>query len=417
MRFVHGPLDHFFPMKSDIDVIRAGADSVFGFIRRTVERDGARCRWMTADYANQFHYGVTLFNGVGGIPLFLADYARLRKNEEAQKLGQGALEWCADPAHGGPIRGLHFGKAGPAFAVLQMDSLPASFAVERMCDQVTTSILRESPGPVTDMLGGASSNGFYLLQASKKRTDPKLLNGAMRCGEWLRQQLTRDNLGCHCLVRPDCQGFGDRPYLGFAHGISGVAFFFSLLYESTHESVWKETALELFETLFASAQPTHGGWNWSPKLGDQILSRCQWSHGAPGVGMAFLRAAEIFDDPRLLHAATMAGEATYSYGDFRTNATQCVGLAGSGDFLLELWSVTRETRWLDRALDFGNQVLRYRDVLSEGDAWPTDAPGVYSADFMYGAAGIGHFLLRLETQAELPMPLIGRNVPGDCPNN
>ena len=93
-------------------------------------------------------YGVTLFNGVGGIPLFLADYARLRKNEEAQELGRGALEWCADPAHGGPIRGLHFGKAGPAFAVLQMDSLPASFAVERMCDQVTTSILRESPGPI-----------------------------------------------------------------------------------------------------------------------------------------------------------------------------------------------------------------------------------------------------------------------------
>ena len=70
-----------------------------------------------------------------------------------------------------------------------------------------------------------------------------------------------------------------------------------------------------------------------------------------------------------------------------------------------------------RALEFANKVLRYRDVLSEGDVWPTDAPGVYSADFMYGAAGIGHFLLRLETQAEPPMPLIGRNVPGDCPND
>jgi hypothetical protein len=131
------------PLSNEIghDAIRAGTDSVFGFIRRTVERDGARCRWMTADYANQFHYGVTLFNGVGGIPLFLADYARLRKNEEAQELGRGALEWCADPTHGGPIRGLHFGKAGPAFAVLQMDSMPASSAVERMCDQVTISML------------------------------------------------------------------------------------------------------------------------------------------------------------------------------------------------------------------------------------------------------------------------------------
>jgi lantibiotic modifying enzyme len=404
-------------MKSDFDVISAGADSVFEFIRRTVEREGARCRWKTADYTNQFHYGISLFNGVGGIPLFLADYARLRVNEEAQELGWGALEWCADPAHEGPTRGLHFGKAGPAFSALQMSSIPPSSSVERMCDQVTISILRESPGPVTDMVGGASSNGFYLLEAWKKRMDSEFLDGAMRCGEWLRQQLTRDNLGCHCLARSDLKGFGDCPYSGFAHGIAGVAFFFSLLYEATRNSVWKETALELFETLFASAQATHGGWNWSRILGDQILSRCQWSHGAPGIGMSFLRAAEIFDDTRLLHAATMAGEATYSYGDFRSNPTQCVGLAGSGDFLLELWSITRESRWLDRALEFGNKILGYRDVLPEGDAWPTDAPGVYSADFMYGAAGIGHFLLRLETQGELPMPLIGRSFPSDRPND
>jgi hypothetical protein len=122
--------------------------------------------------------------------------------------------------------------------------------------------------------------------------------------------------------------------------------------------------------------------------------------------MAFLRATEIFNEPRLFHAATMAGEATYHYGDFRKNPTQCVGLAGGGDLLLELWRVTRESRWLDRASEFGEKVLHYRASLPEGDAWPTDEPGLYSADFMYGASGTGHFLLRLETEGRLPMPLI-----------
>jgi lantibiotic modifying enzyme len=256
------------------------------------------------------------------------------------------------------------------------------------------------------MVGGAASNGFYLLNAWKKHRDHQLLEGAMRCGEWLRQQLTRDQRGCHCLVRPD-GGFGKRPYSGFAHGISGVAFFFALLYEATGESAWEQAAMEIFDTLIADAQPIHEGWNWSPLLGDKELSRCQWSHGAPGIGLAFLRAAEIFDEPRLTHAATMAGEATYNYGDFRINPTQCVGLAGSGDFLLELWCVTRERRWLDRAFEFGEKVLAYRATLPEGDAWPTDEPGLYSADFMYGGSGTGHFLLRLETEGRLPMPLIG----------
>ena len=392
-------------MKPLYEIGSSGADSVFAFIRRTVERDGVRCRWKTADYKNQPHYGISIFNGVGGIPLFLADYARLRANEEALELAWGALEWCADPAHGGPVRGLHFGQAGPAFAVLHMDTLPSSPAIAALCERVTASILREEPGPVTDILGGASSNGFYLLQAWKKHGDPALLAGALRCGEWVRQQLVRDELGCHCLVQPEGnEFFGNRPYTGFAHGISGVAFFFALLHEATRESVWKQAALEIFDTLIAHAQPVYGGWNWSILLGNTKLTRCQWSHGAPGVGLAFLRASEILGEPRLRHAALMAGEATFHYGDFRNNPTQCTGLAGGGDFLVELWRVTGDKRWLERAREFGEKVLTYRAILPEGDAWPTDEPGLYSADFMYGAAGTGHFLLRLETEGRLPMP-------------
>ena len=100
-------------------------------------------------------------------------------------------------------------------------------------------------------------------------------------------------------------------------------------------------------------------------------------------------------------------EAAYGYGDLRHNPTQCFGLASSGDLLLELWRVTRENRWLDRALEFGELVLNYRATLPEGDAWPTDEPGLYSADFMCGGSGTGHFLLRLETQGSLSMPLMG----------
>jgi hypothetical protein len=59
---------------------------------------------------------------------------------------------------------------------------------------MTASILHEDPGPVTDIVGGASSNGFYLLVAWKKRGDHRLLEGAARCGQWVRQQLTRDQL-------------------------------------------------------------------------------------------------------------------------------------------------------------------------------------------------------------------------------
>lgn len=393
-------------VKLDPGIISAGADSVFAFIRRTAEHERQTCRWKTADYENRFHYGISIFNGVGGIPLFLADYAQMRRNEEALELALAALEWCADSGQEGPTRGLYTGKAGPAFVALYLDAQERSPAITALCERVTTSILHEDPGPVTDIMGGAASNGFYLLQLWKKAKEHKLLEGAKRCGEWLLQQLAHDQLGCHCLIRPDGQ-FGKRPYSGFAHGTSGVAFFFALLYEATQESAWKEVAMELFDTLIAHAKLIHGGWNWTPLLGDEVLSRCQWSHGASGIGVAFLRASEILAETRLIQAATMAGEAAYGYGDLRHNPTQCFGLASSGDLLLELWRVTRENRWLDRALEFGELVLNYRATPPEGDAWPTDEPGLYTADFMCGGSGTGHFLLRLETQGSLSMPLMG----------
>ncbi len=371
-----------------------------------MERDGTRARWETLDYANRPHYGISLFNGVGGIPVFLADYARLRGNEEARALALGALEWCALPEHAGWVRGLHFGKAGPAFSALLNEGALESPAVAGLVAKVDDAILNEDPGPVTDLVGGAASNGFYLLESWKVRGTSAYLDGATRCGEWLLRQLARDDSGCHCLVSPGSNMFGGHVFLGLAHGIAGVALFFTLLHEATRETAWKSAALEIFDTLERHARPVHGGWNWPGVIGEDECSRCQWSHGAPGIGMAFLKAYEIFGELRLLRAALMAGEATFAYGDLRQNATQCIGLAGCGDYLLELARVTREPRWLERANGFGRMTVAYRATLPEGDVWPTDGVGLYSPDFMYGGAGIGHFLLRLETQGELPMPLI-----------
>ncbi len=383
-----------------------GADSVFSFIRRTAERDGARCRWKTVDYENKLQYNTTLFNGVGGIPLFLIDYARVRGNEEARDLARGALEWCAASAPAKPMRGLHFGQVGPAFSALGLDAGNLSPTVTALCERVDASLLREHPGPVTDLVGGASSNGFYLLRAWRKQGDVVLLNGAIRCGEWLKSQLIRDALGCHCAARPDGEWFGPEAHTGLAHGIAGVAFFFARLFEATRENEWKDLALEIFDTLIATAMPSHGGWNWSPTLGETDLSRCQWSHGSPGIGLAFLFGARFLGESRLHHAALMAGETTFHAGDFRKNPTLCTGLTGGGELLLELWRETGDLLWLERAHDFGRQILTYRVELPEGDAWPTDEPGLYSADFVYGAAGIGHFLLRLENEGNVPMALM-----------
>ena len=51
--------------------------------------------------------------------------------------------------------------------------------------------------------------------------------------------------------------------------------------------------------------------------------------------------------------------------------------------------VTGKQIWMQRAHDFARRAMAYRISTLEGDAWQADEPGVYSPDFMCGAAGTG----------------------------
>lgn len=273
------------------------------------------------------------------------------------------------------------------------------------CEQNADVILREDPGPFTDLMGGAASNGLYLLRLWNVTDEARFLDGARRNGAWLCDQLVRDDEGCHCLCRPDGE-FGDRPFLGAAHGISGVAHFLLMLHEATGEEGWADAAHNILTTLERHAIADRGGLNWVPMLGDTELSRCQWSHGAPGIGIVFLKAAQVLGEARYRQAAIKAGETTYAYGDFRKNITQCIGLSGCGELFVELYRDLGDEMWMHRAQEFADLAMPYRDQLPEGEAWPTDEPGLYSADFMYGASGLGHYFLRMMDPHNVPMPFM-----------
>jgi lantibiotic modifying enzyme len=191
-----------------------------------------------------------------------------------------------------------------------------------------------------------------------------------------------------------------------AHGIAGVAHFVACLAEATGAERWATLARDLFDTVARYAQPAHGGLNWPATIVGTELKRCQWSHGAAGIGVTFLTAHRVLRDPRYLDLALQAAEATYGYGDFRNNYTVCTGLAGSGSLFLEVHRATRDPLWKERAHEFARKCLAYREATPAGDAWPTDAKGLHSADFEYGASGVGHFLLRLISGDELPDPVM-----------
>ncbi len=382
----------------------AGAESVYRFIERTAERVPEGVRWQTINYSNEPEYHYNAFNGCGGIGLFLAEYGRQTGHSDAVDLAREANRWCSTVEAEGFERGLLLGRTGAALSWIGLSQVTGD-PLPEYCVQNADVLLREDPGPFTDLMGGAASNGFYLLHLWKATQDTRFLEGARRNGTWLCEQLVRDEQGCHCLCRPDGE-FGDRPFLGAAHGISGVAHFLILLFEATGETVWASEARDILATLERHASEVHGGLNWVSMLGNTELNRCQWSHGAPGIGIVFLKAAQVLGESSYREIAIKAGEATYNYGDFRKNITQCIGLSGCGELFVELYRDLGDELWLQRAQEFAEMAMPYRDELPEGDAWPTDEPGLYSADFMYGASGLGHYFLRLTDPQDVAMPFM-----------
>jgi hypothetical protein len=90
----------------------------------------------------------------------------------------------------------------------------------------------------------------------------------------------------------------------------------------------------------------------------------------------------------------------------RRNPVQCHGLAGNAELFLELYRATGKPLWLDRAHDFAQRMFAYRSATPEGDVWQADDPGYASPDFMFGAAGTGHFFLRLWRPNQVTRPLL-----------
>ena len=213
-------------------------------------------------------------------------------------------------------------------------------------------------------------------------------------------------------------GPGSRAQPGFAHGISGIAHFLLRVHQATagepgeygrESERWASLARDVAETLRTHAEPDRRGLNWPHWLGRREGDRtgeCQWCHGSPGIGLFFANAYEALGDASYLETAQAAGETTYAYGDVRGNPSQCHGLSGNAELFVELFRLTRDPLWLKRAREFVTAALAYRNETADGDVWQGDDPLSVSQDFLCGAAGVGHFFLRVLEPDSVRMPLL-----------
>lgn len=392
------------------------ADSVFSFVERTAEQVPGGVRWKTLTYENEPQYDLAVFWGSGGIPFFLADYYRLTGTTRALDLAIGGAQWCSQPerlaegsAEDWRNDGLLRGRAGVGMAWVRIAQATGGDAQAlKEAAAVGDYLLQRGPGPHTDWLDGATGEGLFLLRLGQTAKEARFLDGARRWADWLASVAVRNE---HSLYWPWEVGADGEPWYGlsFVPGAAGAAYFLLLAHQESKEQRFLDVARQAGETLRRQAAADKGGLNWPDTLngfdnGEE--RKCQLCYGAPGVGVYFTKAYELFRDPQDLETAEAAGECTYQYGDRRKNAVQCHGLAAGGELLIDLYNVTGKQNWLDRAHEFGTMALAYRHSTPAGDEWQADDTGYYSPEFSLGASGTGHFFLRLWQPKNVTRPLL-----------
>jgi hypothetical protein len=219
---------------------------------------------------------------------------------------------------------------------------------------------------------------------------------ARACCERLLTTVQQDQRGMPLWEIPaEHGGLSGQKALGYAHGCAGIADALLDLYKINQDQRIADLVLRVTQGLMDSAQTTlkdGSGKDWQPAKGHNLFGPF-WCHGAAGIGRFLFNAWRVGLAPKAevywRGAARSAAQAVRWAGP-----TQCHGLAGSIEMLLDLHAVTGEAEYFDAALSLApilHAWLNPQNPLIQTEAmdWRKN-PG-----FMIGMGGIAVCLLRL----------------------
>ncbi|MER5864318.1 class IV lanthionine synthetase LanL [Kitasatospora sp. NPDC002040] len=334
-------------------------------------------------------------HGAAGVLAFLAraTAAGLPAGESA---GQAA-RWIERRVAAEPtvLPGLHFGRSGVVWALLDAAEALGDAELARRAVALAAPIPTAWPNP--DVCHGAAGAGFLHLRLHRSTGDQAHLDRASDCAAGLLAAAEREPYG---LTWPVPKGFdsalaGAR-HLGYAHGVAGVGAFLLALAEAAGDARALDGAGEAVRTLAATVRQDGGSAWWPQSAGDPPHVRlAHWCSGSSGVGSFLVRYWRATGDETAYRLALAAGQAVLD-ARWHSGVSACHGLAGNGEYLLDLAGATGEERFRTGAEELAG-LIAARAVRRDGRLVLPDETGLGSTPaYGTGTSGPLAFLLRLQ---------------------
>ncbi|CAN0914034.1 LanC-like protein GCR2 [Linum grandiflorum] len=136
-----------------------------------------------------------------------------------------------------------------------------------------------------------------------------------------------------------------KKYWGAAHGLAGIMHVLMDMQLNQDEiDDVKGTLRYMIRNRFPSG-------NYPSSEGSEHDRLVHWCHGAPGVALTLVKAAEVFGEQEFLQAAVDAGEVVWDRGLLRRVGI-CHGISGNAYVFLSLYRLTADPKYLHRAKAF-----------------------------------------------------------------
>jgi type 2 lantibiotic biosynthesis protein LanM len=279
-----------------MDLFIAEADRIAEDLTLYAVRRGPGAAWIGRDWLGDSEVsqlvtlGFDLYGGATGIAVFLASHAAVARREQSKELALAAVAQLRKRLRDrnaarmarwlGVGAGAGLGSIVYALAVMAKclcdDSLTAD--AHRAAELFTDDLI--AADSQLDAMGGSAGAILGLLRLYRDSESSSVLKRASKCGEHLLALPRRGADGRRSWISQS-----GKPLNGMLHGAAGYAYALASLAASTGREDFAAAAAECI--AFENSSYDMARANWPDIRGDDgPIFRCQWCHGAPGIGLS-----------------------------------------------------------------------------------------------------------------------------------
>jgi lantibiotic modifying enzyme len=199
---------------------------------------------------------------------------------------------------------------------------------------------------------------------------------------------------------------------GYSHGAAGIALALLELHARTGDDRFREGALGGFAYERRHFSAEQQNWpdfrSFASPTPQQLSYSLAWCHGAPGIGLARVRAFALTGETTYRREAEFAINTTYrplAMPAGNDNYSLCHGIGGNAELFIVAADVLGDERYRAAAESVGDRGIQ--TVHAQRNPWPCGVlSGGETPNFMLGTAGIGYFYLRLYDSRAVPSMLL-----------